>query len=188
MPSLTDNEPIELKTERLLLCRFKLEDSVAFSELAGAFEIADTMISVPHPLPPKLAREWIASAGPVTFAVHELATGMLVGCAELRDIETDHGQAELSFWIGRPFWGRGYASEAAAALIRHGFDSLGLNRIYAHHMFRNPASGCVLQKLGMRQEGLLRQRVRKWGRFEDVWLWAILQSDVAESSVARSCG
>ena len=129
-----------------MLCRFKVEDAVAITDLAGDFEIADTMISLPHPFPTKLAREWITSAGPATFAVHELTMDMLVGCAELRDIEPDHGQAELSFWVGRPFWGRGYASEAAAALIRYGFDSLGLNRIYAHHMSRNPASGRVLQK------------------------------------------
>jgi ribosomal-protein-alanine N-acetyltransferase len=173
------NEPIELTTERLLLRSFTMEDAVALTDLAGTFEIADTMISIPHPFPPEFAREWITSAGPAAFAVCELTTDTLAGCAELRDIEVDHAQAELSFWIGRPFWGRGYASEAVAALVRHGFDSLGLNRIYAHHMCRNPASGRVLQNLGMQQEGLLRQRVRKWGRFEDVCLYAILRSDTA---------
>ncbi len=179
------NKPIQLTTERFILSSFTVEDAAALTELADDFEIADTMISLPHPFPPSYAREWITASGPATFAVHERTTNRLAGCAELRDIEADHNQAELSFWIGRPFWGRGYASEAVAAVIRHGFDSLGLNRIYAHHMSRNPASGRVLQKLGMQQEGLMRQRVCKWGQYEDVYLYAILQSDVADANVAR---
>ena len=61
--------------------------------------------------------------------------------------------------------------------MRIGFHSLGLNRIYAHHMHRNPSSGAVLRKLGMRREGLLRERVRKWGVFEDVVLYATLRSE-----------
>lgn len=172
-------EPSELRTERLLLRPFAPADAAPFAELAGAFEIADTMISVPHPLPPGFADEWVAAAGPARFAVCDAASGVVAGCAELRDIEAEHSQAELSFWVGRPFWGRGYASEAAAALVRHGFGPLGLNRIYAFHMARNPASGRVLTKLGMRHEGLLRQRVRKWGRFEDVQAYAVLRGDLA---------
>ncbi len=52
---------------------------------------------------------------------------------------------------------------------------MGLNRIYAHHFLRNPASGRVLQKLGMSHEGLLRQHVRKWDAFEDLELYAVLK-------------
>jgi ribosomal-protein-alanine N-acetyltransferase len=59
-------------------------------------------------------------------------------------------------------------------------EQLGLNRIYAHHMVRNPASGRVLAKVGMKPEGLLRQRVRKWGVFEDVVLLALLREEWAK--------
>ncbi len=62
-------------------------------------------------------------------------------------------------------------------MIRFGFEELGRNRIYAHHMVRNPASGHVLEKSGMQREGLLRQRVCKWGKFEDVGILAILRTD-----------
>jgi RimJ/RimL family protein N-acetyltransferase len=91
-------------------------------------------------------------------------------------------QAELGFWVGKPFWRLGYASEAASAVVQFGFESLGLNRIYAFHMARNPASGKVLEKLGMQREGILRQRVRKWERFEDVVAYAVLRGDVVSSS------
>jgi len=72
-------------------------------------------------------------------------------------------------------------SEALQAAVRYGFEGLGLNRLYAYHMVRNPASGRVLEKNGFVQEGLLRQRVRKWGRFEDVALWAILRREWRET-------
>jgi RimJ/RimL family protein N-acetyltransferase len=68
-------------------------------------------------------------------------------------------------------------SEVVQPVVRYGFDVLGLNRLYAYHMLRNPVSGHVLEKNGFKQEGLLRQRVRKWGQFEDVALWAILRQE-----------
>ena len=105
------------------------------------------------------------------------ADRQLIGAAGLREIETEHCQAELGFWVGVEWWGNGYATEAARAVIGYGFRELQLNRIHAHYMVRNPASGRVLEKLGMRREGRLRQRVRKWGVFEDVILMAILRDD-----------
>jgi RimJ/RimL family protein N-acetyltransferase len=71
----------------------------------------------------------------------------------------------------------GYATEAARAVVRYGFDELGLHKIHAHYLTRNPASGKVLERVGMRQEGLLREEVRKWGRFEDVIVCGILRTD-----------
>lgn len=168
----------EILTDRLLLRGFRQGDADPLTALAGAFEISDTMISIPHPLPPGFAQAWIEGDARTRFAVCEAGSGGLVGSIELRAIDSEHAQAELSFWIGRPYWGRGYAAEAGAALIRHAFGPLGLNRVYAFHMVRNPASGRVLARLGMRKEGLLRQRVRKWGRFEDVLAWAVLRRDL----------
>jgi RimJ/RimL family protein N-acetyltransferase len=68
-------------------------------------------------------------------------------------------------------------SEALKPMISFGFDHLSLSRLYAYHMLRNPGSGRILQKNGFVQEGVLRQRVRKWGVFEDVALWAMLRQD-----------
>ena len=97
----------------------------------------------------------------------------------MREIEREHSQAEVSFWTAAGAWGRGYMSEALGAVVAYGFEVLGINRLYAHHMLRNPASGRVLEKNGFRKEGLLRQRVRKWGVFEDVVLLALLREDWA---------
>jgi ribosomal-protein-alanine N-acetyltransferase len=176
-----------LRTARLVLGAFDLEDAAELQRLAGAREIADTTLSIPHPYELDHALAWIgqqrreAVRGRATnFAVRLLQPGSLIGSVGLRDIDPEHLQAELGFWIGREWWGKGYAGEAASAVIQFGFDSLGLNRIYAHHMARNPAAGRVLLGAGMQREGLLRQRVRKWGVYEDVVLYAIVREDRSE--------
>jgi ribosomal-protein-alanine N-acetyltransferase len=133
----------------------------------------------PSPILTRWITPWRESArGRATnFAVRLSSGSQLIGCAGLRDIDPEHLQAELGFWIGREWWGQGYASEAAAAVVRYGFGNLGLNRICAHHMVRNPAAGKVLERIGMQREGLLRQRVRKWGNYEDVVVYATLRED-----------
>lgn len=173
-----------IRTARLLLGTFESEDAPDLQRMAGAREIADTTVSIPHPYGLDHALAWIGNQrresvrGRATnFAVRLLSGSPLIGSASLRDIDPEHHQAELGFWIGHDWWGQGYASEAAAAVIRFGFETLGLNRICAHHMARNPAAGRVLLHVGMKQEGLLRERVTKWGVYEDVVVYAILRTD-----------
>jgi RimJ/RimL family protein N-acetyltransferase len=178
-----------LETERLLLRPLTLDDAATVARLAGSREIADTTVSVPHPYSEEQARAWIAAvtgksgAGKaVVFGVVTREDARLIGAVGLREIDVEHSQAEMGFWVGVQSWGRGYATEAARRVVRYAFEELKLNRVYAHHMVRNPASGRVVEKLGMKREGLLRQRVRKWGVFEDVVLLAILHDDWAQTS------
>jgi RimJ/RimL family protein N-acetyltransferase len=176
-------QPI-LETLRLRLRPLEQSDMFAIQRAAGSREIADTMISLPHPYPAGEAECYVArqqasrEAGhSFTFIINHKAKGRFCGLVELRDIDREHSQGELSFWLEIRVWGRGYMSEAVQAMVRYGFEDIGLNRLYAYHMLRNPASGRVLEKNSFTQEGQLRQRVRKWGKFEDVALWAILRQD-----------
>lgn len=173
-----------IDTARLQLRPYTPADAPRLRELAGAREIADTTISIPHPYPEGLAERWIAEqqrefeAGrAASFALQFRQEPGLIGGIALRDVDREHLQAELGFWMSVAWWGRGYALEATRAIVDYGFGQLGLNRIHAHHMTRNPASGRVLAKAGFEREGLLRQRVRKWGVFEDVVLLALLRKD-----------
>jgi RimJ/RimL family protein N-acetyltransferase len=173
-----------LETARLRLRPITLQDAPEAARIAGRREIADTMISIPHPFSESQAQDWIArqiradeSPGQLVFAVTRRTDSQLIGTVALRDIHYEHAQAELGFWIAVDLWGRGFATEAAGAVVAHAFLALGLNRVCAHHLVRNPASGRVLEKLGMRREGVLRQRVRKWGVFEDVVILAVLRED-----------
>ena len=179
---------VKLETKRLLLRPLALEDAIAFARLAGRQEIAATTISIPHPCSETEARAWIEKrtrqenpAKEIVFAITTRPGGELIGTMGLGEIDHEHCQAEMGFWIGVDWWGKGYATEAAQAVVRCGFEELKLNRIYAHYMVRNAASGRVLEKIGMKQEGLLRQRVRKWGVFEDVVLLAVLKDDFQKS-------
>ncbi len=172
-----------LHTTRLVLGAFTPADAADLQQLAGDRKIADTTVSIPHPYDLDHALAWIGQqrrelvrGRAANFAIR-LPGSRLIGCAGLRDIDREHWQAELGFWIGREWWGQGYAREAASAVLRFGFEQLGLNRICAHHMARNPAAGQVLRRIGMEKEGVLRERVQKWGVYEDVVLYAALRED-----------
>ncbi len=173
-----------LETSRLILRPLTRADAPSIQTVASIREIADTMISIPHPYPDGEAEQFISkqlaefeNGHSVTFVIERKFERVFSGLIEVRDIEQEHSQAELSFWLAVEAWGQGYMSEALKPMLRFAFEDLGLNRLYAYHMVRNPASGKVLQKNGFVQEGLLRQRVRKWGVFEDVALLAILHRD-----------
>jgi ribosomal-protein-alanine N-acetyltransferase len=175
----TDPLPI-LTTARLVLRPFRSADASTVQRLAGAREIAATTLTVPHPYPDGAAEEWIAThAGAwaerkgLTLAVTLREDGALVGAVGLALVTSDR-RAELGYWIGVPWWSRGFATEASRALLDFGFGALGLHRIMARHMAGNEASGRVMQKLGMTREGILRQHTLKWGVFEDLVIYAVL--------------
>jgi RimJ/RimL family protein N-acetyltransferase len=142
------------------------------------------MISLPFPYPDREAKRYVEQGQmdreadrAYVFSIRLKEDYSFAGVIELRAIEREHSQGELSFWLAKKVWGKGYMSEAVEAAVGFGFEELGLNRLYAHHMLRNPATGRVLENCGFKREGLLRQRVIKWGKYEDVALCAILKQD-----------
>ncbi len=173
----------ELVTERLLLRGFAPGDARRVEVLAGSAAVADTTLHIPHPYPPGLAGEWIShhqanweEGRSVTFAIARKADQALLGAISL-GLDPENESAEMGYWLGEPYWNQGYTTEAARAVIEFGFEVIGLNRIFAQYFTRNPASGRVMQKAGMKYEGCLRQRLKKGDRFEDIRIYAILKSD-----------
>ncbi|HEU4561646.1 MAG TPA: GNAT family N-acetyltransferase, partial [Longimicrobium sp.] len=159
---------------------FDLSDARTVDTLAGVYEVAHTTQHIPYPYPEGAAEEWItrhprewASGEGPTYAVTLAGDGTLVGAVGL-SLTPQHVKGELGYWIGVPYWGQGYATEAARALVDFGFTALGLHRVEARCFCRNPASGRVLQKLGMALEGTHRESVRRWERFEDVAFYGVL--------------
>ena len=174
-----------LETARLLLRPFRSADADRVQQLAGDRAVADTMLKIPHPYEDGMAEQWIANhrdwfehRQQAVFAVTLKQGGTLIGALGLR-LELDDQRAELGYWIGKPYWNQGYCTEAARAALQFGFEQLELNRIFAHHFVRNPASGRVMQKIGMVYEGRLRQHVKKWGAFEDLEFYGIVKSQWA---------
>jgi ribosomal-protein-alanine N-acetyltransferase len=177
----------ELKTERLSLRPFRLSDADDVRRLAGDWEIADTTLNIAHPYEEGMAEEWIGThkerfeAGSLcNWALTLRGSGELIGAMGLV-INARFDHAELGYWIGKPYWGKGYCTEAARAVIDYGFTRLGLHRIHASHFARNPASGRVMRKLGMTEEGLLRGHVKKWDKYEDLVVFGILKAEWGRS-------
>lgn len=174
-----------LNTQRLLLRAFQHEDATRFALLAGMKAVSDTMLSLPFPFSVEQAqdtigefeRDFAARVG-FHFAI-ELRTNPIdfIGYVAIKDIDWDHEQAELSFWLDAAHRSKGYVTEAGAAVLELAFGDFGLNRICAYHMRRNPASGRVLSRLGFVSEGCLRQRVKKRGQYEDACVWAKLRQE-----------
>ena len=173
-----------LKTQRLILRPFTLADAPELQRLANAPEIAATTLHIPHPYPQGMAETWIkqhprmfeAGEGAV-FAIELRREAALMGCVGL-GCDSENQNAELGYWIGLPYWNRGYATEAARMVVAFGFAAFGLHRIKSSCFGSNPASARVLEKIGMRYEGRRREQLFKEGRgFEDVVEYGILRGD-----------
>ena len=171
-----------LTTQRLVLRPYTLVDAPEVNRLVGDRRIADTTLNIPYPYDESMAEAWIAThaeaaehGDSVTLAITE-KDGSLVGAVALA-ITRAHQRAELGYWIAVPYWGRGYATEAAAAMVDYAFGTLGLRRVVAHCLTRNVGSARVMEKVGMQREGTLRAHVIKWDVPEDVAHYAILRDE-----------
>ncbi|MEK0431069.1 MAG: hypothetical protein RL139_873 [Gemmatimonadota bacterium] len=177
-------EPLpSLQTARLLLRALERTDAAAVHEAVAVAEVAQQTLAIPHPYPAGAADGFIADAAAAwqagtaaTWAVVHRAEDRLVGMISLRFV-WPHRRAELGYWIARPAWGNGYATEAARAVIAHAFDALGLHRVEARRFDGNAASGRVLAKAGLRDEGCLRGALWRDGVARDVIISGILAGD-----------
>ena len=168
-----------LETARLTLRPYGEADIAELVPLIGTREVAATTLRIVHPYTEEDARAFLILAqepDKIWLAVTLRADGRQIGGVGLR-VDEPHQNAELGYWLGVPYWGQGYATEAGRDVLRYGFESLGLHRIFASHFGHNPASGAVLRKLGMRHEGCQREHLRKWDRFVDSELYGILRQE-----------
>jgi RimJ/RimL family protein N-acetyltransferase len=174
-----------LETEHLILRAFNLEDASEFERLIAPKEVTDGTLSFPHPVPKgwgieRINRmtERLESGEHIEFAIVARETGDLIGGIGL-SITARHKRGHLGYWLGTDYWGKGYATEAAREVLNYGFRTFELHRIEAGHYPRNPASGRVLEKIGMQREGLMRGDLLKGDVFEDTIMYARLRTDPA---------
>ena len=175
----------ELKTDRLLLRKFQLSDAPDVQRLAGAKEVAAGTF-LPHPYEDGMAERWIADqeriheeGTAVSFAITLADNATFIGSIGLNIVQS-HRHARLGYWLGRPYWNRGYGTETVKAVLAYGFRQLNLNRIYAPHFLGNDASGRVWQKAGMTYEGRMREHYLRFGQFVDLELYGLLQQEFIE--------
>jgi RimJ/RimL family protein N-acetyltransferase len=161
VPALTPHEhgiPV-LETERLVLRAPRPQDAPAIVRLAGDLRLSQNTARIPHPYGLTDARQFIASVncqdGEATFVITLDDTVIGVCGIEPRD-----GVPELGYWLGVPYWGQGYATEAVRALIDHAFGNLRHEALQAGARVSNPASRRVLEKCGFQWSGVRLLRIR----------------------------
>lgn len=172
-----------LHTARLRLRAFHSGDAARVQELAALKEVAQGTLRLPHPYPAGAAEAWIAdqqrdyeAVTSINFAIALQAEHILIGAIGL-DFVPEHRHARLGYWLGKPFWNKGYATEAVKGVLAYGFTRPDLHRIYAGHFLNNPASGRVLQKAGMTYEGQLREHYVRFGETVNLELYGILRQE-----------
>lgn len=168
-----------LETARLILRPYNEGDIPELLPLIGSREVAATTVRIPHPYTEQDARNFLVSIqgeDEARLAITLRTDGRLMGGVGLR-LNSAHRHAELGYWLGVPYWRKGYATEAARAMLRYGFENLDLHRIFATHFKSNPASGNILKKIGMRYEGCQREHVLKWGQFVNSEMYGILRRE-----------
>ena len=155
-----------------------LRGSTACGSQGGLFHHAEHSASYGD----GVAEQWIASH-PVqfyggkgaTFAITLAEGGELIGAIGLA-VQRQHQRAELGYWVGVPYWNKGYCTEAAGAVIRYGFDELDLHKITSRHIVGNRASERVMVKAGMRKEGELVDDICKDGVFCTINVYGLVKA------------
>lgn len=170
----------KIETERLILSQLKEEDIPFVTEYLQNKIFSDLTSNIPYPYTREHSELWIKMSQEAfdnntgyTFAIRN-KDGQIIGAIGLHDREDD--KAELGYWMGRPFWNKGYITEAALALLEFGFRELEFNKIYATYFLHNPASGRILEKIGMEEEARLKQHLKKDGEYFDVMMYSVLKN------------
>lgn len=176
----------ELRTQRLLLRPFRPGDLEAVFAYASDPEVARYTIFDYHRslddtrrfLDPVLEHQARGNGLPL-WGVCENGRDHVIGSIGFTVMAPMHARGEIGYALARPYWGRGYMTEAVQAVIRFGFDRMHLNRVEATCDANHAASARVMEKAGMRFEGVLRQYIVLKGTSRDARIYAIVRSDWA---------
>jgi len=170
-----------IETKRLVLRDFRIDDWKAVHEYAADRRAVERMPWGPNSADQTIefVRKAIEESGRPNRKTFELAIILreedrLIGGTGLRVSGTENRDAGLGYIVNPAFWKKGYASEAAAAMVEFGFRQRGLHRIWAMCDPDNAASARVLEKIGMIGEGRLRQNLWRKGDWRDSFLYSVL--------------
>lgn len=151
-----------LDTKRLLLREPELSDAPAIAALMNDWDVVKNLASAPFPYLEAHARDFIcrqedgrAKGTDFVFAITRKSDSALIGKCGLHFKEAAF---EMGYWLGRPYWKQGYATEAASQVLAFGFRNLRADSVWAGWFHDNPASGRVLEKLGFRPNGQDRRQ------------------------------
>ena len=173
------NLPV-LETERLFLRSSKLSDAADTFEFISDPEVTKyTFWRVHHSIADsEELLAWLLSENFASWSIVHKTDKKVIGVCFLHSFNFHHRRAEMAFNLSRRYWRQGYATEAVYEMIRFAFKRWGLNRIEGSCMLDNIASARLMEKLGMKYEGILRQHSYAKDRFHDLKLYSILRNEV----------
>lgn len=172
-----------LETDHLILRKLRLRDAADIYSWSSDPKVARYVLWDAHRSISD-SREYIRyvrrlyrSGLPSSWGIELKETGHIIGTIGLMWYSDINSSAEVGYSLSAEYWNHGYMTEALLKVLDFCFDDLKLNRIEAQFDIRNSASGRVMEKCGLRQEGILRARIRNKNEFIDVALFAILAED-----------
>ena len=173
-----------IETDRLILRRFRLEDAEdMYAHWASDPEVTRFLTWQPHPCVDAtrtLLADWIQrdeDGGYFNWVMELKETGKAIGNISVVKLKENTETADMGYCMSRAYWGQGLMPEALRAVMVFLFDVVGVNRVAACHDLNNPKSGRVMEKAGMKQEGILRAAGRNnLGICDEVW-HAMIRSD-----------
>jgi RimJ/RimL family protein N-acetyltransferase len=169
-------------TERLLLRPGWIEDAPALAEAIADKAIVTKLETAPWPYRLHHAQEFLGGTRDPRYpdlliCMRTQGAPRLIGGIGIK--RNGDGDAELGYWIARPYWGLGFATEAGRAVVRMARGSLKLPKLVAGHLVDNPASGRVLTKLGFKPTG---RTVNRWCVARDAFVPCVLHEHQAEAA------
>lgn len=178
---------VPIQTNRLILRKINFDDVPMIFSILSEVQVVNntaglelyTTIDQAEGLIHKIMHNYQTGSehDPIVFAIVDQSTEAFIGCVGFFGYTSLFSRAELGYFLSPKAWGRGFAAEAARALVDFGFANLQLNRIEATVFPENAASVRILEKIGMQSEGILRQHVSRNGQFRDRKMYAILRDD-----------
>lgn len=170
---------MELKLESCIVRHYREGDEPSLVRHADNYKLWRNLRDrFPHPYTMDDAVAWVRLANadePVTNFAIEVDGAAVGGIGLLLKEDVYRCTAEIGYWLGESYWGRGIMSEAVRAVTAYGFDALRLHRVYAEVFEWNPASMRVLEKAGFALEGRLRKSVIKEGAVIDAFIYAVVR-------------
>lgn len=175
----------KIETDRLILRRFTIDDAEdMYNNWASDSEVTKFLTWPPHvsvDMTKMLLNDWISKyedGGNFNWAIQYKETGTVIGNTSVVKLNESIEAADIGYCMSKVFWGRGIMPEALRAVMDYFFDEVGLNRVAASHDVDNPKSGRVMDKAGMKLEGVLRQAGKNnQGICDEVW-YSIIKSDI----------
>lgn len=167
-------------TDRLHLRLFDKSDAETVQVLCNNYNIYKSTLYLPYPYALNDALVWIEAHKKnfeedrsYEFAITDRKTGELYGAISLSNNQR-FNNGEIAYWIGEKYWGQGFGTEAAQALVDFAFKEKKMHKVFARFFKSNPASGRIMEKIGMIQEGLLKDQIMKDGRYEDLIYFGLI--------------